>query len=175
MAAPFPYEATAGAVTDVAETEALNLYRNYSWVARLADEMNVEAELDLKRTMQLVFHARQLRRWHEALQTHIGDTHTAAQIADVIEGVFNAKRCRWATRAAMNADFTAIYSAAGALADWIEANAAEYKQGYSVNKEISPGVMTDDPIKVAKPPAAASRLSDFRNLFAANTMAALKK
>lgn len=176
MAAPFPYEATAGAVRDVIEAEALNLFANYMWTARLADEMNTEAEIDLKRAKQLVFHARQLRRWYDALQAHITDgTHSQAQIADVIEGIFAVKKCRWATRLAMNADLTALYAASGTLADWIEANAGQYKQGYSVLKEISPGVDTDESIKIAKPAAAATRLAEFRALFAANAVAAIKK
>lgn len=175
MAAPFPYEAVSGAVLDAAEGEAMALYRQFAWVARLSDEMNTEAELDLKRTMQLVFHARSLRRFHEMLQARINSTHTPAQIADVIEGVFAAKKCRWASRSAMNADLAALYTNSGALADWIEANAADYKQGYSVNKEISPGVMTDEPIKVSKPSGLASRLTDFRALFSATAAADLSK
>ena len=169
MPAPFPYEAVAGTVTDAAESDAANLYRQYAWIARLLDEMNAEAELDLKKTMQLVFYARQLRARHEALQARVtAGTHTQAQIGDIVQGVFLAKKCSWASRAAMNADLTAIYNAAGVVADWIEANARGYKQGYSVNREISPGVMTDDPIKIVKPAGVATRVADFRNLFAAN-------
>lgn len=154
----------------------MSLYRQYAWVARLADEMNTESDLDLKRTMQLVFHARELRRLHEMLQARINSTHTAAQIADVIEGVFAAKRCRWASRSAMNADFSALYAGSGALVDWIEANAADYKQGYSVNKEVSPGVVTDEPIKIAKGEHIAARIADLRGLFAAKASSdAIKK
>lgn len=172
MAAPFPYEAVAGAQADPAEPEALNLYRQYVWVARLVDEMDAETELDLKRTMQLVFHARRFRSIYDALQARIAaGTHTQAQITAVIEAMFAFKRCAWATRAAMIADLQAIHVAAGTAADWIEANASGYKQGYSVNKEISPGVMTDEPIKVVKPAGVAARLSDFRALFAAKTAA----
>lgn len=174
MTAPFPYEAVAGAVVDPAENEALNLYRQYAWVARLLDEMNAEAELDLKRTMQLVFHCRKFRECLDTLQAHVtAGTHTPARIGDVIRGVFGAKKCAWATLAGMNADLAAIYNAAGAAADWIEANAGGYKRGYSVNREISPGVMTDDPIKIVKPAGVATRVADFRNLFAAN--AAIKE
>lgn len=175
MAAPFPYESVAGAVTDMAESDAANLYRQYAWVARLVDEMNGETELDLKKTMQLVFHARQLRARHEALQARVTHgTHTQAQIGDIVQGVFLAKKCSWASRAAMNADLTAIYNAAGVAADWVEANAGDYKQGYSINKEVSPGVMTDEPLKIAKPAGVASRLADFRALFAASPAAVVK-
>lgn len=176
MVAPFPYEAVAGAVRDVIEAEALNLFANYAWVVRLADEMNAEKEIDLKRAKNLVFHARQFRFWYDALQARVSaGSHTQAQIADVIEGVFGAKKCRWPTRLVMNADLSALHAAFGALADWIETNAGQYKQGYSVLKEISPGVDTDESIKIAKPAAAASRLSEFRALFAANTAALAKK
>lgn len=175
MAAPFPYEAVAGAQTDPVEAEALNLYRQYAWIARLVDEMNNETELDLKRTMQLVFHARQFRALFDALQARIAaGTHTQAQIAAVIEGMFAVKKCTWATRTAMNVDLQAIYAASGTAADWIEANAASYKTGYSVNKELSPGVMTDEPIKITKPAGVAIRIADFRALFAANAAAAVK-
>lgn len=172
MAAPFPYEAVAGAATDPAESEAANLYRQYAWVARLADEMNAETELDLKRTMQFVHHARQFRHWFDALQARVtAGTHTQGQIGDILAGVFGAKRCAWPTRSAMNADFQEIYNAAGTAADWIDANAADYKQGWSINKEVSPGVMTDDPIKVAKPAGVATRIADFRGLFASSQVA----
>lgn len=174
MAAPFPYEAVAGAITDPAEGDANKLFRNYAWVARLAEEMSAETELDLKRTMQLVFHSRQLRIFYEALQARVtAGTHTTVQIGDVIEGMFAYKKCRWASRSAMLADLAAIYAAAGTIADWVEANASDYKQGYSINKEVSSGVMTDEPIKTAKPAGIANRLSNFRALFAASA-AALK-
>lgn len=168
MAAPFPYESVAGAVTDSAESEALNLYRQYAWIARWVDEMNTDIDLDLKKTMQLVFHSRKFRTWFDILQAHVtAGTHTQAQISDIVQGVFFAKKCSWATRAAMNSDLQAIYNMAGIVADWIEANASDYKQGYSINKEIAPGVMTDDPVKITKSTAVATRLSDFRALFAA--------
>lgn len=175
MPAPFPYEAAAGVSRDAIESEAVNLFVNYMWVARLVDEMNSESVLDNKRAMQFVAHARQMRRWYEILQARIGASHTQVQIADVIEAMFAVKKCRWASRAAMNADLQAIYAASGTVADWIEANAGDYKQGYSINKEISPGVMTDEPIKVAKPAGVTSRLFDFRALFATNTVAAARK
>jgi hypothetical protein len=165
MAAPFPYESVAEARTDPAEAEAMNLYRQYAWIARLSDEMNNETVVDLKRTMQIVFHCRQFRRWYDVLQARIGKSHTAQLIADVIESVFATKKCRWLTRLVLQQDLSNIYAEAGALADWIEANAAEYKQGYSVNKEVSPGVMTDEPIKRFKSEDIATRISNFRALF----------
>lgn len=167
MAAPFPYESVSGAITDKAESEAVNFYRQYSWVARLIDEMSLQSDLDLKRTMQLVFHARALRICYDTLQAHVAaGTHTQVQIGDIVQGVFATKKCTWATRAAMNTDLQTIYNTSGVVADWIEANAADYKAGWSINKEVSPGVMSDDPIKIVKTAAVATRLSDFRALFA---------
>ena len=166
MAAPFPYEGVAGASTDPAESEALNLYRQYTWVARLLSEMDAEAEIDLKRVMQIVFHCRKFRSWRDELQARIGGTHTAQQILDVIEGVFAAKKCRWATRNAMQQDLLDIYTDAGTLADWIDTNAPEYKDGFSTNVVLADGVMTDVPVKRAKPPALATRIAAFRSRFA---------
>ena len=71
MAAPYPYNAVAGVPDDIAESDAVNLLRQYTWVARLVDEMNLDIELDLKRTMQLVFHCRQFRAWFDTLQARI--------------------------------------------------------------------------------------------------------
>lgn len=165
MPAPFPYDSQAGVANDRIEAEARNLILHYSWVARLVDEMNAEVALDLKRTMQLVLHGRQFRRWYEELNARIGNGHTQAQIADVLEAIFLFKKMRWPTRAAMNADLAAIYNACGVASDWFEANVGTYKNGYSINREIAPGVMTDEPIKVTKTTAIATRLSDFRALF----------
>ena len=163
MVAPFPYEGVAGATADPAESEAANLYRHYSWLARLADEMNDEAELDLKRAMQIVFHCRQFVHGFDVLQT----THTDRldEVAGVVLGTFAAKKCVWASEAEMEDDLASIQAAALDLADWIEANASEYKQGYSINKEIAPGVMTDEPIKVDKPEELATRLTNYRALW----------
>lgn len=172
MAIPFPYEGTAGAVTDQAEGETVNLYRQFVWVARLVDEMNAATDLDLKKTMQLVFHSRKFREVYEALQARItAGTHTQAQIADIIEGVFGAKKCKWATRAAMLSELAGLYTAAGNAADFIEANAGAYKTGYSINKITDSGGMTDEPIKIAKHAGVATRLTDFRALFGANASA----
>jgi len=160
MPAPFPPEGVAGASVDPAEAEALNLYRNYAWLARHADEMDTAANLDLKRVMQIVGHARQFRRWHDAL------TARGAAARDQVEGTFAVKKCTWATRAAMVADLAAIYSAVGTLADWIETNEAGYKTGYSTNIVLdAAGNLSDTPITVAKSIAVATQITTFRALF----------
>lgn len=160
MTAPFPIEATAGTKVDPAEAEALNLYRHYAWMARLSDEMHIDAELDLKRTMQLVMHIREYRRWHDALSAR-----SQAQTIGIVEGIFAQKKCRWASQAEMGEDLAALHAAAGTVADWIEANAPEYKEGYSVNKEVAPGVITDEPIKVPKPQALGMKIAELRAQF----------
>lgn len=168
MAAPFPYDSVAGVADDAAERDAAHLYANYKWIARLVDQLNDATDLDLKQVMQLVFHSRQFRLAYDSLQARISaGTHTQTQIGDILQGVFLLKKCSWATRAAMNSDLSTIYNTAGTVADWIEANASNYKEGYSVNKEVSPGVMTDEPIKIAKPTGVATRIANFRSLFGA--------
>jgi len=168
MTAPFPYDGIAGAATDPAEGEAANLHRQYCWIARLADEMNAEVELDLKRTMQLVFHCRTFRQWYDALQARIGQGHTQAQIGDILQGLFALKKCIWATRAAMLQDLQGIYDDAGTVSAWIEANAAQYKQGFSTNVVVNDqGDMSDTPIKTTKTTAIATRISTIRARFGA--------
>ncbi len=160
MAAPFPYDGMAGAINDPAEAEARNLHENYKWIARLADEMDAESELDLKRCMQIVLHCRKFRLWYEALAPR-------ASGMDAIEGHFAMKKCRWSSAAACKKDLGDLYADAGALADWIEANVPEYKQGFAIVKVVSDGVLTDEPIKRAKPPELADRLTAFRSRFGA--------
>jgi len=160
MPAPFPPEGVAGAAVDPAESEALNLYRNYAWLARLADEMDAAADLDLKRVMQIVGHARQYRRWYDALAAR------GVAARDQVEGTFAVKKCTWLSRAAMVADLATIYSAAGTLSDWIETNEAGYKTGYSTNIVLdAAGNLSDTPIVAAKSLDMATQLATFRVLF----------
>ena len=66
----------------------------------------------------------------------------------------------------MLADLTGLYADAGMLADWVEANAAEYKTGFSTNVVVdAQGNMSDVPVKRAKPLAFATRLAAFRTRF----------
>jgi len=160
MPAPFPPEAIAGAAVDPAESEALNVYRNYAWLARLADEMDAAANLDLKRVKQIVGHARQYRRWYDALAAR------GVAARDQVEGTFAVKKCTWLTRAAMVADLLAIYDAALVLADWVETNEAGYKSGYSTNIVLdAAGNTTDTPIVAAKSLGMATQIATFRALF----------
>lgn len=166
MAIQFPYQAVAGAAVDPAESEAANLYANLCWVARLADEMDADTELDLKRVMQLVLHCRKFRVWYEALQTR------GVAARPVIEGVLAAKKITWPTRAEMLADLSALYADCGTLADWIEANAAGYKAGYAktmvVGNEIDgTPIISDVAEKAAKPVAFGTRISALRARFGA--------
>ena len=153
MPAPYPYEAVAGRAVDPAEAEAINLYRQYGWLARLSEEMNAAANLDLKKTMQIVRHARQYRRWYDALQLR------GATARDQIEGFLLVKKCRWATRVEMAADLLAIYDGALTLADGLDANVPEYKTGWSTNIINPEGNQTDMPIMTTKSPAVGTLLS----------------
>jgi len=179
MALPIPYDALLGAVNDPAEHEALNLRTQYAWLYRLARDMNDEIELDLKRAAQLALHTRKFRLWYDKLVVRMANETIAAdpdypvvraqgEIRAVIEGAFALRRTRWATRAAMVQELQAFHAEAGTLYDWMEANAAAYKQGFSTNRVVSAdGDMTDVPIKITKPPEFATRIAAFLALFAA--------
>ena len=163
---PFPYDGISGAVNDPAEAEAANLHAQLKWIARLADEMDADTELDLKRVMQIVTHARKFRVWFEALQAR------GVAARDVIEGALAAKKLRWDTRAEMLQDLTQLYDDCGTLADWIEANAAEYKAGFARTKVLAMSadgtpVVTDEPIKAVKPAAFGTRVAALRARFGA--------
>jgi len=164
MTAPFPPEAVAGTAVDPAESEASNLFAQYAWLARLSDEMTADPDLNLKRVMQLVLHARKFRQWHQALQAR------GAGVADRIAAVFALKKCEWPTKAAMSAELATINTDANSLADWIELNAPGYKQGFATVKvaamdaEGAP-VLTDEAMTTAKPAAAAVQLTALRALF----------
>lgn len=164
MTAPFPYDGVAGAQNDPAEAEAANLHANYKWVARLADEMNTEAQLDLKRVMQIVLHCRKFRVWYGALQAR----GKAAE--GVIEGFFALKNCRWEKPEEMVSDLAAIYADCGTIADWIEANATDYKTGYTKGVVIAMSAdgtptISDEAIKAEKPVALAGLLTTLRSRF----------
>lgn len=160
MAAPFPYESTAGAVTDPAESEALNLYRQYVWLARWSDEMNTDTDLDLKKLAQFTFHCRKYRQWFDALQAR------GAAARPVIEGVFAFKKATWASRAAMLSDLQAIYDGAGTIYDWIVANMQEARSYTVATFDAAFAEQTDVPVKIAKPAGVAARVGVFRALFA---------
>lgn len=159
MALPFPPEITAG--HNPAEGEAAGLYGNYAWIARLADEMAAEELLDLKRVQQLVLHARKFRGAYSALSAR------GAGALDAIEGLFLLKGCRWARRQDMVADLAQLFDDCGAIADWIEANEARYKAGFSTNVVREDGAVTDEPVKVEKPAGVATRLVVLRGRFSA--------
>lgn len=159
MPAPAPYDGVAGAVNDPTESEALNLYRQYVWLYRWSDEMNTDADLDLKKLAQFAFHCRQYRRWFDAL------TARGVAARPVIEGLFAMKKATWATRAAMLQDLQALYDGAGTIYDWIKANATEARRYTVATFDENFDVQSDEPIKVAKPAALATRVGAFRALF----------
>lgn len=166
MAAPFPPEALPGAVTDPAESEAHNLYMQYGHLARLWEAMSQDPEVDLKRVYQVVLHSRKFRQWFDALQARIGRGHTAAQIGDMIAATFARKGVVWASRAAMNADLTAIYDNAGTVSTWADNNAAVYKTGFSRNIVVSDEVTTDEPVKITKTAQHTNFIASARALWA---------
>jgi hypothetical protein len=164
MAAPFPYDAVAGVANDGAEFEAANLQGHFVWLARWSDEMDGDVDLDLKKLAQFVLHCRAYRRWFDALAARGGPARA------VIAGYFAHRKCAWATLADMVQDLQAIYDAAGVAADWIEANLAGYKGGYTMAVVIGADangvpITSDVPVKAVKPPAFATRVAAFRGLF----------
>jgi hypothetical protein len=160
MPAPAPYDGVSGAVQDPAESEALNLYRQYAWLYRWSNEMNTDADLDLKKLAQFAFHCRKYRMWYDALVAR------GVPARAVIEGAFAFKKATWPTRAAMLQDLQAIYDGAGTIYDWIKVNATEARRYTTVTFDANFEVQSDEPIKVAKPPALATRVGAFRALFA---------
>lgn len=159
MVAPFPPEVDDG--RDPAESEALNLYANFAWLARLADEMDDETTLDLKKVYQIVLHARKFRDWLDALQARIG-TRTAADIGGVILAAFGLRKVVWASVATMNTDLQSIYTDCGTVSAWADANAAAYKTGFSTNTVVSDDVTTDVPVTITKTTQIATFLTNFR-------------
>ena len=160
MPAPFPYNAIAGVANDPAESEAENLVTQYSWVARWSDEMDKDTDLDYKKLAQFAFHCRKFRVWYDALQVR-----GAANIGDAIEGTFLRRKMKWGNRAAMNSDLTAIYDAAGVIYAWIVANMQEARSYTTAQFDANFENQTDVPVKIAKPVAVATRVSQFRALF----------
>ena len=178
MPLPRPYNGVAGAVNDPAESEAQNLFTQYAWVYRLATEMNAEAQLDVKRAFQIALHTRKFRAWYDALQVRAAretlsadpdypTVRPAGEILDIIRGMFESRKARWPTKAAMVADLVELRTDCGTLYDWMEANQAEYKTAFSTNRVVNAaGDMTDDPIKIAKPAAFATRIATFSAKYA---------
>jgi hypothetical protein len=99
------------------------------------------------------------------LQARIGNGHTSAQIADMIEATFARKKVRWGSRAAMNADLTAIYDNCGTVSNWADNNAAAFKTGFSRNIVVSDDVTTDEPIKIVKTTQHANFIAGARALW----------
>lgn len=159
MPAPYPYQAVSGAVVDPAESEALNLFRQYEWLARWSDEMNKDVDLNYKKLMQFVFHMRQYRRWYALLQAK------GVAALPVIRGMFFFKKCQWATAADMTADLTAIYAECGLLFDWLKLNMPEART-YATLKMNDSDDLVDEPITAVKSVEFGTRIAAFRGLFA---------
>jgi hypothetical protein len=164
---PFPYNSIAGAINDPTEIEANKLYQNYMWVARLADEMDREAAVDLKRVVLTERHCAEFARLYELLHNHDTHGHEAGAAAlDVIEGTFASKKCVWPSRAAMEAELDQLHDAAIQLGDFLRAAHPEaWTKGYATLVVTGPDTYTDIPIKAGKSNELAARVAAFRSLF----------
>ena len=168
MPAPFPYDAVAGVPNDPAESEAVNLYNQYKWIARWSNEINQDAvNLNLKKLAQLTFHCRKFRVWYDALQAHItAATHTATEIGNCIEGVWLARDLTWGNRSQMNSDITAVYDGSGVFYDWVKANQQQARNYTTAQFDENFENQTDVPIVISMPAAVATRVAALRGLFA---------
>lgn len=163
---PYPYDAVPGVMDDPAERSAQGLSRSLSWLARIADQMNADAQYNLKLGKQLTEFCETYRRFYDELQAMIAaGTHSKELIAEIVGKTLASRKVSWPTVSQMNDDLLKLYNTAKDTAAWMEANAAQYKQGYSTNRVIATGVDTDDAIKIAKPAGLAKTVGDLRVLF----------
>ena len=159
MTAPFPYDGIAGATLNPAEREAIDLYIAHTWVARLVNEMDQDADLNLKKIFQFVHHSQMFVASFDALAAR------GPSSAPVVSGFMQFKGSTWASNAAMNADLQAIRDKAEAGVNWIEANATEYKSGFATRMVNANGDESDVAIVTTKPAFIATYLAQFRALF----------
>lgn len=181
MTIPFPYNATAGVPNDPAEPEIIALYSQMAWIARLSNEMNGAAELNLKRVFQLVLHMRKYRSWFSKLDARRqregvsqdpdwAFNRPAGQIGAMIRGFLMAEKMTWASQAAMLTDLAALNTNCGTFADWIEANAVEYKNGYTTATVVGTDadgvpIVSDTAITSPMPAAFQTRVAALRANF----------
>lgn len=167
MPIPFPYDAIAGSVNDPAERLMMAAYDNFKWVARLIDEMNAEEEQDLKRTFQVIMHSRRFRsQWLELRQ------YPTDEVLPVIKGFFMMKGVEWKDDQQMLTDLDEVTNDIYELADWLETNTPEYKDGFTTVKIVAisaegEATTTDEALKAAKPQELADKLTTIRGKFEA--------
>lgn len=160
MPAPFPYEAVSGRSN--IDQYAVQLYGNFMWLARWSNEINADADLDLKKIAQFAFkHCLGYRKAYEALTA----VEASAVAKHAVRSVFAMKAVVWPTDAEMLADLAAIYNACGTIYNWIDANLPAAKS-FSTRTFDATGKETEVPLTIAKPGAVQTRIAAFRALFA---------
>lgn len=115
MPAPFPYDAFAGGVSDPIERVLPSLLSAYSWLARIADELNAEGELNLKRVNDLVEFSHQYRRGLDLVQMHI--QARLGKTAKELEEQFAAVHAERPQEIAMAVDYAATRQDSDAVAN----------------------------------------------------------
>ena len=160
MPAPQPYDGHSGVFDDPAERLAPALHAQYKWLFRWSDEMDSDTDLDLKKLAQFTGHCRAFRQIYQEILT------LSAEESDAVDGFFAFKQCRWPSRAAMKADLDALSAACLTAADWIDANMPEIRTGFATLRLTAGGRHVDDSIKIAKSAGVATKVAQFRALFA---------
>lgn len=163
MPAPFPHEARRGSTYNQAESEAMNLYKQYGWLARWVDEMIEDSVITHKRAAQFFLQCYQYRRWYDELMKRGEQV-----VATTMEGTFRTKKVVWRNRATMFADLKEIYEKSKVATDWFEANGEFLKHDWDHVWN------TDDPMEwkhvevlreSPKTESFSAMLADFRAAF----------
>lgn len=157
MAAPYPPEAQLGApqFNRVAD----QIYGHFVWMARWSDEINDDADLDMKKLMQLAFTHCRLYAYHTAV---LSDDLLVA-----LETRFRLSGVEWPNRAAMQADLVAMRQQAEQVHALAQTVAAE-PQEFAKRTLKSDGTEIETPIKVSKVENAevVAEVAKLRALFA---------
>ena len=181
MTIPFPPSGVAGAALDPIYAEISELRAQMPPIARWAQELSTDVQMDLKKVRQLRFHMRRYRAFFAKLDARRQReglsqdpdwpfTRAAGEVGSILRGIMQFDKITWASQNAMLTDLNALANDCQTFGDWIDANETRYKDGSStviVTGQDADGtdIVSDTPIVVAKPAAFQTRVAALRANF----------
>lgn len=160
MAAPAPYNGVSG--RNNLSNYAIALRGHYEWLYRWSDEMNTDAQLDLKKLAQFIYrHCLGFQAAYAALN----DANAGPVMAAAVRTEFADQGIAWPDDATMKADLTTINNACNTMYTWVENNFPQAKS-FATRTFDAQGNEIEVPNVVTKPAGLQTRINQFRALFA---------